>query len=447
MKQKESFYAARRARFLEAMGEGVAIFPAAPVFIRNRDVEHDYRQDSDLYYLLGFDEPECALILDNRGNNAGSSNAGSSPKSVVFLRPKDKLRETWDGLRLGVEDAPAILGVDEAYPISELGARLPDYLEDAEQLVFALGKDSEYDAQILRAIEAVRGRSRKKVSPPRAIVDPSHLLHELRLIKGPEEIERMRRAAEISSAAHIEAMKITRPGLYEYQLEAELARHFRGRGAERPAYPSIVGSGPNATILHHRKNDRLIDAGDLILIDAGAEYDYYAADITRTFPASGRFTEPQRAVYAIVLRAQEAAIEAAVKGATLDDVHLAATRLLIEGLIELGVLKGSVDEALSSGSYAAYYMHRTSHYLGMDVHDVGAYHKGKEARPLEPGMVITIEPGLYFSVDADCDPIYRGIGIRIEDDILITESGNENLTAATPKGIEELEEIVGSASR
>lgn len=257
----------------------------------------------------------------------------------------------------------------------------------------------------------------------------------------------MRRAAEISTVAHIEAMKIARPGLYEYQLEAELARHFRTLGAERPAYPSIVGSGPNATILHHRKNDRLIDAGDLILIDAGAEYDYYAADITRTFPASGRFSDPQREVYEVVLRAQEAAIEAAVKDVTLDDVHLAATRILIEGMIELGILKGSVDEILAEGRHTAFYMHRTSHYLGMDVHDVGAYHQGKKPRKLEPGMVITIEPGLYFAEGADCDPRYQGIGIRIEDDVLITADGNENLTAGTPKRIEELEEIVGSSSR
>lgn len=438
MKQKESFYAARRARLIEEMGEGVALFPAAPVFIRNRDVEHDYRQDSDLYYLLGFDEPDCALIVDSRGGEA---------KSIVFLRPKDKLRETWDGLRLGVEDAPSVLGVDEAYPIDELPERLADCLEDAPQLLYALGKDSEFDAKVLNAIEEVRGRSRRKVSPPRAIVDPAHLLHEHRLIKGPEEVERMRRAAEISTVAHIEAMKIARPGLYEYQLEAELARHFRTLGAERPAYPSIVGSGPNATILHHRKNDRLIDAGDLILIDAGAEYDYYAADITRTFPASGRFSDPQREVYEVVLRAQEAAIEAAVKDVTLDDVHLAATRILIEGMIELGILKGSVDEILAEGRHTAFYMHRTSHYLGMDVHDVGAYHQGKKPRKLEPGMVITIEPGLYFAEGADCDPRYQGIGIRIEDDVLITADGNENLTAGTPKRIEELEEIVGSSSR
>ncbi len=426
-------FAARRARFLEQMGAGVAILPAAPTAVRNNDVEHDYRQDSDFFYLTGFDEPQSVLVL---------STEHPQHRTVVFVRKRDKDRETWDGPRAGVDGARELLGADAAFPIEELETRLPDYLADVRRLHYRLAVNHEFDGVVFRAIEAVRRKARTGVVAPSEIVDLTRDLHEMRLRKSAAELATMADAAAISREAHERAMHVARPGRYEYEVEAEILRVFRSRGAERPAYGSIVGSGPNATILHHRRNDRLMQDGDLLLIDAGAEYGYYASDVTRTFPVSGRFTPQQRAVYEVVLRAQLAAIETVRAGVPYMAVHDRALRVLTEGLIELGLTEGPLDEAIELGRYKPYYMHKTSHWLGMDVHDVGDYFADKKPRLLEPGMVLTVEPGLYIARDAAVDDGFRGIGVRIEDDIAVTQDGWHNITADIPKDPGELERLL-----
>jgi Xaa-Pro aminopeptidase len=433
--QPSSEFAARRARYFEAMGKGAALLPSAPVAIRNNDVEHDYRQDSDFYYLTGFDEPESVLLLTTEHKDH---------RSVVFVRKRDKARETWDGPRAGVEGAQALLGVDAAFPIEELEQRLPEYLSDVRRLHYRLGANAGFDQVVLRGIDAVRRKARTGVLAPSEIVDLARDLHEMRLYKSDVELETMRRASAISREAHARAMHVARPGCYEYEVEAEILRVFRARGAERPAYGSIVGSGPNATILHHRRNDRQMQEGDLVLIDAGAEYGYYASDVTRTFPVSGRFSEPQRAIYGLVLDAQLAAIEAVRPGVAYMEVHDRAVQVLTDGLVRLGLIEGPTSEAIEQGRYKPYYMHRTSHWLGMDVHDVGAYFEEKKPRALAAGMVLTVEPGLYISKDAPVPDKWRGIGVRIEDDIAVTVTGYRNLTADIPKGVDELERILAA---
>jgi Xaa-Pro aminopeptidase len=431
----KSEFAERRRRFMEAAGSGVAIFASTPVALRNNDVEHDYRQDSDLYYLTGFDEPESVLLLTSEH---------PEHRVVLFVRPRDKDRETWDGPRAGVDGAKADFGADAAYPISELAKQLPEYLKDVHRVHYRIGADRAFDSIVLDAIAEVRRKARTGVSAPREIVDPTVIVHEMRLRKSPAEIEIMLKAAAITAEAHAAAMQLARPNRYEYEVEAEILRVFRRRGAERPAYGSIVGSGPNATILHHRRNDRQMQAGDLLLIDAGAEYGYYACDVTRTFPVSGAFTEPQRALYQIVLDAQKAAIEAVRPGVTVPQVHAAAVEVLAQGLVKLGILEGPPSTAIETESYKPYYMHRTSHWLGMDVHDVGDYHVQRKPRQLEPGFVLTVEPGLYIASGSPCDPKWHGIGIRIEDDVLVTEAGHRVLTEAIPKSVADLEKILGS---
>jgi Xaa-Pro aminopeptidase len=398
---------------------------------RNNDVEHEWRQDSDFHYLSGFDEPDSVLVL--RG--------GAEPRFVLFVRPRDAEREAWDGPRAGVDGAVADFGADAAHPIAELGERLPELLGGVESVYYRLGRERGNDDVVLRALDGVRRLARKGVACPRAIVDPVVALHEQRLVKTPEEIERMQRAALITEAGHREVMAGTRAGMFEYEAEALLRGAFRRGGAERHAYPPIVGSGPNATILHYRKNDRRMQDGDLLLVDAGCEYDYYASDVTRTFPVSGTFTAAQRAVYQVVLDAQLAAISAARPGATVDDVHAVACRALTSGLIELGIVEGPLDKAMDEERYKPWYMHRTSHWLGMDVHDVGVYFIAGKPRALLPGMVITVEPGLYFgAADERVRPELRGIGIRIEDDVLVTEAEPQNLTASIPKQIDAVEQ-------
>jgi Xaa-Pro aminopeptidase len=423
----------RRERFCKTMGSGAAVFASTPVAMRNNGVEHEFRQDSDLYYLTGFDEPESVLILTTEH---------AEHRSVLFVRPRDPTREIWDGPRAGVEGAVAKFGVDAAFPIAELPTRLPEYLQDVPRLFYRLGRDSRFDARVLRAIEIVRAKARMGVSAPREIVDPGTVVHEMRLRKSASEIEAMLRAAEITAKAHLRAMHAARPGRYEYEIEAELLRAFRVNGAERAAYGSIVGSGPNATVLHHRRNDRLMEAGDLLLIDAGAEYSYYACDVTRTYPISGRFTQPQRAIYELVLTAQLAAIAAVRTGATLNDIHREALEVLVAGLIKLGLIEGPSSLAIEQERYKPYYMHRTSHWLGMDVHDVGDYFVSKRPRELEAGFVLTVEPGLYIAPGSPCDPAWHGIGVRIEDDVLVTDDGPHVLTAAIPKRVEDLEGIL-----
>ncbi|MFW6051296.1 MAG: aminopeptidase P N-terminal domain-containing protein [Myxococcota bacterium] len=416
-------HAQHRERFLEAMGPGVAVLPAAPVAIRSRDVDHPYRPDSDFYYLTGFDEPDSVCVLTNQHD---------THRFVLFVAPRDPERETWDGPRAGVEGAVARYGADAAFPIAELDARLVEYLRDVERLFYALGRDRAFDDRILRAVGAVRREARKGIVHPTEVVEPGKVLHELRLRKSPEELERMRRAAQITAEAHAQAQEVARPGMHEYELEAEILRVFRRHGGE-PAYGSIVGSGPNATILHHRRNDRRIEQGELVLIDAGCEHRCYASDVTRTFCVGGPMRAEQRAVYDVVRAAQEKALESVRPGATLEDVHRAAVEVIADGLLRLGLLEGSHEEVLEKASYKPFYMHRTSHWLGMDVHDVGAYFRGGKPRPLEPGFVFTVEPGIYIGAGSDVEERWRGIGVRIEDDVLVTEDGHENLTGAIPK--------------
>ena len=437
--------AARRKGFLDRIGPGgVAVVASAPVHLRNNDVEHPYRQDSDFFYLTGLDEPDCLAVF---------SNVHKEHRFVLFVRPRDPERETWDGPRVGIEGAPARLGCDAAFPNADRTEKLPGYLENARALHYALGRDPISDAQVLRARDLVRRRARLGVLHPVSLVDLSATVHAMRLIKSKHELRTMRRAADITREAHAAAMRVARPGIYEYEVEAEMIRSFRRHGAERPAYEPIVGSGPNATILHYRKNDRRLEEGDLLLIDAGAELDYYASDVTRTFPVSGRFSPAQRRIYDAVLRAQDTAIAAARPGATIEGLHKLTLVSITESLIALGLVAGPLDEAIEKELYKPFYMHRTSHWLGMDVHDVGSYFvegtnidgsAGTTARVLEPGEVLTIEPGIYVGLNTSAPDEYKGIGVRIEDDVLVTAGDPDVLTGAIPKRPDELEAILAA---
>lgn len=421
----------RRQQILARIDPGVLVVPAAPVTLRNNDVNHEYRQDSDMYYLTGFEEPESLLVLS-------SADGG---KSVLFLRPRDPDREAWDGQRLGVERAVEVLGVDEAHPCGELAERLPDLLVKHERLYYRMGGGRSLDELLLQAIAKLRARARQGVQWPTEIVDPAVVLHEMRLVKSEAELQSISEAADLTCEAHIEAMRAARPAMFEYEIEAVIMGVFRRRGSRRNAYAPIVGSGPNATILHYSTNSRRTAPGDLVLIDAGCEYGYYAADVTRTFPLDGRFSGPQRAVYEVVLNAQRVAIGEARPGVTLDMMHEACRSVLIQGMLDLGLLEGPVDRVLEEKTYLRYFMHRTSHWLGMDVHDVGFYHVRGVSRPLEIGMVLTVEPGLYVSVDADAPEAFRGIGVRIEDDIAIVDGGCRVLTDRAPKDVDTLEAL------
>ena len=428
-------FAARRKRFLEAMEpESVAILLGARLAPRSRDTHFRFRQDSDFHYLTGFDHPNAALVLRKDGG----------PPFTLFVEPRDREAETWTGYRPGVEGARADFGADEAHPIGELLAKLPGLLEGARRVLHVLGRDPRVDQRIVEAIEAARIRSRAHAPPPEAIVDPRAIVHEMRLFKEPAELELMRHAAAITAEAHAAAAALAWPGAGEHELEAMLDYTFRRRGAWGPAYESIVGGGANATVLHYVANDQPLRADTLVLIDAGCEYRGYASDVTRTYPVGGRFTPEARAVYEVVLAAQEAALAASRPGATLEDVHDAALRRLVEGMQALELLpKGGVDEAIRSGDYRRYYMHRTSHWLGLDVHDVGAYSADGKPRRLEPGMVFTVEPGLYVPAGDERAPAaLRGIGVRIEDDVVVSEDGHENLTAAIPKRPDDVEALV-----
>jgi Xaa-Pro aminopeptidase len=428
----------RRHAFLDALASGgspsaVAVFAAAPVFIRNNDVEHEYRQDSDFFYLSGFDEPESVLVLD-----------ALERKTTLFVRPRDPDREVWDGPRAGVDGARERYGAHEAFPIAELDSKLPDLLQNRRRLYYRLAKDRAFDERVFGALDRVRARHRKGVTPPSEIVDPGSVLHEMRLRKSLSEIEAMRHASSITREAHEAAMAGARPGMHEYEVEALLLDTFRRRGSERPAYGSIVGSGPNACVLHYRKNDRRVEAGDLMLIDAGCEFAYYASDVTRTFPVGRAFSREQQAVYELVLEAQLAGIAATRPGTTLDAIHGLTVEILTRGLVRLGLLSGEAEKLVETDAYKRFYMHRTSHWLGMDVHDVGPYFVDGKPRSLEPGMVLTIEPGLYIAPgDTTVPAEWRGIGVRIEDDVLVTSSGPEVLTAGIPKTVDEVHRACG----
>jgi Xaa-Pro aminopeptidase len=432
-----TIYQARREQALAAFHGGVAVIPSATTVLRNNDTEYEFRQNSDFYYLTGFDEPDAVLVLAPEHDEH---------KTILFLRKSDRALEIWNGRRLGVESATHTLGVDVAYPIDALSEHLPRYLCNVETVYYELGNETT-DARMRTALSDARAMTRRAGFSPDTIADPSPALHAMRQIKSPYEIDLLRRSAEITARGHVAAMRATRPNLHEYEIEAVLEYEFRRSGAQREAYESIVAGGDNATILHYRENrDRLAD-GTLLLVDAACEYDYYATDVTRTWPVNGRFSPEQRAIYEIVLAAQHAAIAALKPGASQRAFHRAAVRVITEGLIDLGLLQGTLDENIERETYREYYMHGTGHWLGMDVHDVGRYRDNSDTPvTLEPGMVTTVEPGIYVQRNAQCDERFRGIGVRIEDDLLITESGTENLTVAIPKSIEALEAIIGSCA-
>ena len=425
-----STYAARRQAFLKQMGDGVALFPAAPTSIRSQDVEYRYRQDNDLYYLTGFPEPESLCLLSPNHDKE---------QFILFVRPRDREKETWTGKRFGVEGAQEHFGVDAAYTIDQLEQVLSKHLLAAEKIYYGLSRDERLNAKILDFVNQGRQQRPRIGRGPVSLIDPGDLLHEMRLFKTPEEIDLMRCAVKASAAAHHAALHEAQPGMYEYEIEALLEYHFRRNGADGPAYPSIVASGANATILHYISNDQQMQDGDLLLIDAGSEYACYCSDVTRTFPIGRTFSAQQKEIYSLVLTAQKHAIAMIRPGVGFDHVHQRATEVLIEGLRDLGLLSGSTESILEQGDYRQFYMHRTSHWLGMDVHDVGKYKIGEEQRTLNPGMVLTVEPGLYIAADADVPAAYQGIGIRIEDDVLVTADGHDVLTGAIPKEPDDIE--------
>lgn len=424
----------RRQRLMEAAGAGCAIvLPSASMVARNSDVEYEFRQNSDFFYLTGFDEPGAIAVL----------RPDSNTPFVLFVRPRDPKAETWHGRRAGIERAVSHFGADAAYSIDEFATIFADLLKGCERLGFTYGDDAELDRQVVGAARLHRTKPREGRIGPDITFDPQSILHETRLRKSADELAVFRRSAAISVAGHHEAMRYCRPGAHEYELQAALEYVFRASGAARVGYSSIVAAGDNATILHYNTNRMPIRDGDLVLIDAGAEVDYYTTDVTRTFPANGKFSAPQRAVYEVVLQAQLDSIDKCRAGVPFRDSHHTAVRTLTEGMLELGLLTGTVDELIETDAYKRYYMHRTGHWLGMDVHDVGAYLVGGQPRCFEPGMVTTIEPGLYIPADDEDAPAeFRGIGVRIEDDIHITVGDPENLTAACVKSCDDVERVM-----
>ncbi|HEV2145928.1 MAG TPA: aminopeptidase P N-terminal domain-containing protein [Longimicrobiaceae bacterium] len=430
-------FRARRERYLERAGGAVTVLGAAPEKYKSRDTEVRFRQDSDFFYLTGFPEPEAVAVLTPHDPER---------RFTLFVRPRHPEREVWSGPRQGVEGALERFGADAAYPLEALDEHLKGLLEPAEEVVYALGSGAEMDRRITALVSGFRRTRPRSGKGPLVVRDPDTLLAEMRLVKEPAELELLRRAAALSAEAHRSAMRAARPGVGEWELESVLEACFRAGGGAGPAYPSIVGSGPNATVLHHVSNDRRARAGELVLIDAGAELRMYAGDITRTFPVSGRFTAAQRAVYEVVLEAEGAGITAVRPGASVLEVHDAAVRVLTRGMVELGLLSGAVDELVDTQAYRRFYPHQTSHWLGLDVHDVGPYRRaGGEPILLEAGMVLTVEPGIYVPADAEDAPAeLRGVGVRIEDDVIVTADGHEVTTRGVPVAVEEVEALVGS---
>ena len=429
-------FAERRSQMLQAMGpDAVAIFVGGRLAVRSADTEFPFRQDSDFWYLTGFDHPDAVAVLSTR----------EGPDFTLFVQPRDRDAEIWTGYRPGVDGAIEDYGADAAHPIDQFAAKLPELLRGAARIYHVLGRDAAIDTKIVALQEEIRRQSRGGVLPANELIDPRLVVHEMRLVKTPAEIEIMQRAADISLEAHHRAAKICRTGRHEYELEAELAYAFRASGGSGPAYGSIVGSGKNATILHYITNDQPLGKGEVVLIDAGVELEGYASDVTRCYPVDGCFEPAARELYDLVLAAQLASLEASKPGATLPEVHMASVRTLTQGLVDLGMLSGSVDGLIESEAYRPYYMHGTSHWLGLDVHDVGAYvvKNGDEkpvARPLAKGMAYTIEPGLYVAPDDPNAPdAFKGIGIRIEDDVVITDDGHLNLTREIPKTADDIE--------
>jgi len=430
--RENAMLAARRERIMAAMGGGVMLLAAAPERPRTTDILYPFRQDSDFDYATGFTEPEAVCVL-----------APDAPERyLLFVRPHDPERAIWVGPRAGIEGAVERHGADHAHPLDDLERVLGPLLEKSAFVYHSMMRDDPLAQRLLAIIRSAQAGRPRSGTGPSTIRDPAEILHEMRLRKEPGELDRMRRAIAIACEAHREAMRAAQPGVTEYELEALVDYTFRRRGATGPAYPSIIASGPNATILHYIENDRVLGDNELLLIDAGAEHAGYCADVTRTFPTGRRYTPGQRTLYDAVLAAQLAAIDTIRPGATLEDAHRAALRVLVDALLAEHLLDGSHDEIVEKGLYRRFYMHRTSHWLGRDVHDVGNYAVGGAPRPLEPGMVLTVEPGLYVSPDADDVPVaLRGIGIRIEDDVLVTETGHEVLSAAAPKQVAEIEAL------
>jgi len=432
-----SIYRARRERVARAMGAGVAVIPTAPERIRNRDTHYPYRFDSHFYYLTGFPEPESVAVIV----------AGEQPRTLLFCRTRSEEREIWDGFRYGPEAARERFGFDEAHPIEELDATLAALLENQPALFYPVGADAAFDLRAMQWLNAVRARVRAGAAAPERVQDVRALIDEQRLLKDAREIALMRRSGRIAAAGHRRAMQATRPGRNEYEIEAELLYEFRRGGAQFPAYWPIVAGGPNACVLHYVFNNAPLRAGDLLLIDAGCELDGYASDITRTLPVSGRYSGAQREVYELVLAAQLAAIAEARPGKRWNEPHDAAVRVLAQGMLDLKLLTGTLDAVLEKETYKRFYMHRTGHWLGLDVHDAGDYKRGGEWRALEPGMTLTVEPGLYIRAADDVPERLRNIGIRIEDDVLIAAGGCEVLTVDAPKRIEDVEALMRDGNR
>ena len=422
------------ADFMNRMDQkAVAIIPASREATRSNDTQYRYRQDSDFLYLTGFEEPESiAVIAPNR-----------KQRFTLFVRPRDPEREIWDGKRFGVEGAKSEFGADVAYPIADFDQKLHDILDGAGTLYYRLGVNPDLDTKIIAEIARMRALNRKPIHPPRTIIDPATIVHEMRVIKSDEEIALMQSAADIAAEAHVEAMKAVRPGMKEFEVEAMLEHYFRRHGASGPAYTSIVGAGANATVLHYISNTGELRDGELLLIDAGAEFRGYASDITRTFPINGRYTKAQREIYDLVLEAQTACVEMVRPGTTHDELKSHSIEVLTEGMVRLGLLKGDPKELIKEKKYEKFYMHGLGHMLGIDVHDVGLYYYDKESRALEPGVVMTVEPGIYVSPDStDVPEQYLGIGVRIEDDVLCTNNGPRVLTSKVPKQADEIEALM-----
>ncbi len=431
----QSEYRKRRVLLMQQMEpNSIAILPAAPISTRNNSVDYPYRQNSDFHYLCGFAEPEAVMALIP-GREHG--------EFVMFCRERNPERELWDGLRAGQEGAIEKYGADDAFPITDIDEILPGLIEGRERVYYSVGKNHGFDQQLMDWVNSIRDKARMGAQPPKEFVMLDHLLHEMRLYKSSAEISIMQHAAQISARAHTRAMRAVRPGMFEYELEAELDYEFRKSGARLPAYNSIVAAGKNACILHYVENNARIKDGDLVLIDAGCELDCYASDITRTFPANGRFSPEQRAIYEIVLKANQAAIDAVAPGRHWNEPHDISVEVITAGLLELGLLQGELSDLIETGAYRDFYMHRAGHWLGLDVHDVGDYKIAGQWRLLEPGMLMTIEPGIYIAADNQrVAKKWRGIGVRIEDNVLVSKTGNRVLTADVVKSVPDIEQLM-----
>jgi Xaa-Pro aminopeptidase len=429
----------RRKQLMRIIGDdAICIVPAAPERVRNNDSHYPYRQDSDFHYLTGFPEPEAVLALIP-GRKHG--------ETILFCRERDREREAWDGARVGAEGAVQEFGLDDAFPIGDIDDILPGMIEGRSRVYYHFGRDAEFDIKLIHWVNRVREQVRRGARAPHEFVSLGHILHDLRLFKTRDELRLMRKAAKIAAGAHTRAMRRVRPRMNEHEIEAELLHEFRRQGAV-PSYQPIVGGGANACVLHYRANDAMLDDGDLLLIDAGAEYHCYASDITRTFPINGRFSPEQRALYDIVLTAQRAAIRKIRPGQPFGAYHEAAVRAITSGLIKLGLLKGGLEKNVREQTYRRFYMHKTGHWLGLDVHDVGDYQIDGEFRELEPGMVVTVEPGIYIAADMKgVAAKWRGIGIRIEDDVVVTRDEPEVITAAVPSDPDEIEALMAAARK